>query len=161
MSTVRILKRCEVFLGLDDSDLQKIVDLPSCREEIYEAQEILFEAGEKAKHFYVLEEGLVNVVVNMPTGSSQPQKQTIAYTITKGGIFGWPALVPPHVFTMSAIFKEPSKVLAISGSELWTLFDKEPHMGYEVLNCLFRVIGTRFRNIEQLLTTGKRSPFLK
>ena len=30
------LRRCEVFLGLDDSDLERIASLPSCHVEIYE-----------------------------------------------------------------------------------------------------------------------------
>lgn len=161
MSTVEILKRCEVFLGLDDSELQKLVDLPSCREEAYEAQEIIFKEGEEARHVYVLEEGQVILTVKMPTGPPKPPKQTVVRTITKGGTFGWSALVPPHVLTMSAICKEPSKVVAISGKELQTLFDKDYRLGYEVMNSLLRVIGSRVRNIEQLLITGKRSPFLE
>ncbi len=161
MRTTEILKRCEVFLGLHDSELQNIVDLPSCREEAYEAQEIIFKAGEEAKHFYVLKEGRVNLVLKLPTHSSQLPNQTIVTTTTIGGSFGWPALVPLHVFTLSAICQEPSKVIVISGKELRILFDKEPHIGFEVLKSLVRVIGTRFRMLEQLLTTGKTSPLLK
>ena len=159
MSAIEILKRCELFLGLDDSDLQKIVDLPSYREEGYKADEIIFEEGEEAKHFYVLEEGQVNLFIRMPTGLSDVSQQTVVRIITKGGIFGWSAFVSPHIYTMSAISQEPSKVVAISGNELRTLFDRDPRLGYEVLNSLIRVIGARVRNIEQLLIKGKRSPF--
>jgi len=161
LSIVEILKRCELFLGLDDNDLQKIVDLPSCQEKACKTQEIIFRAGEEAEHLYMLEEGRVNLVVKMPTSSSYLPEQTVVRIITKGGIFGWSALVPPHVFTMSAISKEPSKVVAISGNELRTLFDKDTHLGYEVMNSLIRVVGARVRNIEQLLVTGKRSPFFE
>ena len=161
LSTVEILKRCELFLGLDDNDLQKIVDLPSCQGKACKTREIIFRAGEEAKHLYVLEEGRVDLVVKMPTSSSHLPEQTVVRTITKGGIFGWSALVPPHVFTMSAISKEPSKVVAISGNELRTLFDKDTHLGYEVMDSLIRVVGARVRNIEQLLVTGKRSPFFE
>ncbi len=159
MSTTEILKRCELFLGLDDSDLQKIVDLSSYREETYKAEEIIFEAGEAAKHLYVLEEGQVNLMVKLPTSSSDVMEQIVVRIITKGGIFGWSALVSPHVFTMSAISQEPSMVVIISGSELRTLFNKDTRLGYEVLNSLIQVIGARVRNIEQLLMTGRRSPF--
>lgn len=160
MSALEVLKRCEVFLGLDDNHLQKIVDLPSCREKAYQAQETIFEAGEEAKDFYMLKEGQVNLVVKIPSSSDEPSKQTVVRTITKGGAFGWAALVPPHVRAMSAICKEPSKVVAINGGELCDLFDKDTHLGYEVTTSLLRVIGSRVRDIEQLLITGKRSPFL-
>ena len=77
-----------------------------------------------------------------------------------GGTFGWHALVPPHVFILSAICQVSSKAVVISGKELRILFDKEPYIGYEVLKNLVPVIGTRFRMLEQLLITGKASPLL-
>ncbi len=161
MSIIETLKRSELFLGLGNNDLQKIVDLPSCQERTYQPGENVFGEGEEAKHLYILREGQVNLVVKIPaTLSRLPEGEaTIVRTITKGGIFGWSALVPPHFFTMSAIPTEPSKVVVISGNELHTLFDKDTRLGYEVLDSLIRIIGARARNIEQLLLTGRRSPF--
>ena len=161
MSTFEALKRCELFLGLDDIELQKIVDLPSCTEKTREAQEIIFEAGKEAKNLYILEEGQVNLVVKIPTGSSDLLEETVVCTITKGSVFGWSALVPPHVYTMSAICSQHSKVVVIGGDELRTLFNEDAHFGFETMNGLIRVIGARVRNIEQLLVTGKRSAFLR
>lgn len=146
---------------MDDNELQSIVDLPSCKQKAYKSQEIIFEAGDDAKHLYILGGGQVHLVVKMLTSSSHVPQQTVVRTITKGGIFGWSALVPPHVFTMSAISKEPSEVVVISGNELRALFGKDTRLGYEVMNSLIRVIGARVRNIEHLLITGKRSPFLE
>ena len=55
MGIEKTLKRAEVFLGLDDSDLEKIAALPSCREEAYEAEAVVFRASDKAEYLYVLE----------------------------------------------------------------------------------------------------------
>ncbi|MFC1903887.1 cyclic nucleotide-binding domain-containing protein [Chloroflexota bacterium] len=158
MSTIEILKRCEVFLGLDNDDLQRIVDLPSCQEKSYQLLEIIFRSGEEAKYLHVLEEGRVDLVVKVPGTSPPPSQQATVCTITRGGIFGWPALVPPHVFTLSAVSRDPSKALVIGGAELRALFREYPHIGYEVTNSLLRVIASRFRYIEQLLITGKKTP---
>ena len=160
MSISETLKRCELFLGLDDNDIQKIVDLPSCQATSYEAQETIFELGDEARHLYVLEEGQINLVLKLPDSSAKPPEPTIVRTITKGGIFGWAALVPPYVRIMSAITREPSKLISINGNELRALFEKETRLGYEVMNGLIKVIGSRVWNIEQLLITGKRSPFI-
>ena len=65
MSTIEILKRCEVFLGLDTDDLQKIVDLPSCQAKTYQTQEVIFRAGEDARQLYILEEGQVDLVMKV------------------------------------------------------------------------------------------------
>lgn len=159
LGTLETLKRCEIFLGLDDSDLRKIVALPSCQERVYQPREIIFEAGEKAEHFYVLDEGRVNLFLRTPPSSSEAAGQTVVRIITQGGIFGWAALVSPHLRVVSAVSEQSSRVISISGSELRTLFDRDYRLGYEVMNCLVRVIGSRVWNIEQLLMTGRRSPF--
>ena len=81
--------------------------------------------------------------------------------ITTGGFFGWSAVVRPHFYVMSAICKEPSQVVIISGVELVALFDKDYHIGYKVFQSLSRIIGTRLRDVEHVLVTGQRWPFLE
>ena len=156
VTAIESLKRCEIFLGLDNDDLQKIVDLLSCQEITYQAQEIIFSAGQSAEHLYVLAEGKVDLVarVSPPPKSSSPP---LIITIGKGGIFGWPALVPPHIFSLTAVAKTQAQVLSIGGSEIRNLFELHPNIGYEVTKSLLQVIASRFRTIEQLLITGKRS----
>lgn len=160
MSISETLKRCELFLGLDDNDIQKIVELPSCQVTSYNARETIFKFGETARNLYVLENGQINLVLRLLDSSARPPKPTVVRTITKGGIFGWAALVPPYVRIMSAITREPSKLIALSGNELHTLFENEPRLGYEVMYGLIKVIGSRVWNIEQLLVTGRMSPFI-
>ena len=160
MSIVEALKRCELFLGLDNKDIQKIVDLPSCQTKTYDDQEIIFKAGEKASHLYTLEEGQVTLVLKRYTGLSEEPQQTVVRTMNKGDVFGWAALVVPYYLMMSAISKGKSKVVIVSGKELHDLFDKDPVLGYEVMNSLLKVMWSRIWNLEQLLVTGRISPFI-
>jgi len=161
MGIEQTLKRAEVFLGLDDSDLSKIAALPSCREEAYQPEEVIFRAGDEAKHLYVLIEGEVDLVMEVPSRSNQAATKVVVDRITTGGFFGWSALVRPHFYVMSAICKEPSQVVIISGVELIALFDKDHHIGYKVFQSLSCIIGTRLRDVEQVLATGQRWPFLE
>jgi len=156
LSAFEVLKRCEIFLGLADNELQKIVELPSCRERICQPKEVIFRAGEPAEHLYIIEEGQVDLIVKI-AASPDSAEQMVVCTIGKGGIFGWPAVVPPHIFTMTAISKGASKVIAIGGAEVRALFKQHPDIGYEVTQSLLRVIASRFRTIEGLLIKGKRS----
>jgi len=157
MSAIEALKRCEIFLGLDNDDLQKIVDLPSCQEKAYQLDEAIFHAGQPADHLYVLVEGKVDLVAEVSTPSSKLLRPTLITIIGRGSIFGWPALVPPHSFSLMAIAKTPVQVLAIGGNDIRDLFELHPHIGYEVTQSLLQVVASRFRTIEQLLITGKRS----
>ena len=157
MSAIEALKRCEIFIGLDNDDLQKIVDLPSCQERTYQPQEVIFSAGQAAEHLYALVEGKVDLVTGLPTSSAKSLSPTLITIIGKGSIFGWSALVSPHIFSLTAIAKASVQVLTIGGSDIRNLFELHPHIGYEVTRSLLQVIASRFRTIEQLLVTGKRS----
>ncbi|MFC1902990.1 cyclic nucleotide-binding domain-containing protein [Chloroflexota bacterium] len=160
MNTIEIIRRSELFVGLDNEDIQKIVNLPSCKTKAYEDQEIICEAGKEAQHLYIIDEGQVNLVLKQPSNSSQSTEPTLFRTIMRGGVFGWTALVPPHFHMGTAISKGTSRVVSISGDEIRTLFDKEPKIGYEVSNALLKIIASRVWNIERLLLIGKRSPFI-
>jgi len=157
VSAIEALKRCEIFLGLDNSDLQKIIDLPSCQEKAYQPEEVVFHAGDSAEHLYVLVEGKVDLLAGASTRPSKLPEPALITIIGKGSIFGWPALVPPHIFSLTAIAKAPVQILVIGGSDIRNLFKLHPHIGYEVTQSLLQVIASRFRTIEQLLVTGERS----
>ena len=161
MSIEKTLKRAETFLGLDDSDLSKIAALPSCREEAYQPGEVIFGVGDETKYLYVLKEGQVELVMEVPPKSKQAATRVVIERITTGGLFGWSAIVEPHSRTMSAVCKEPSRVVAISGVELIALLDKDYHIGYKVFQSLSRILGVRLRDMEQVLVKGQRWPFLE
>ena len=91
MGIEKILKRAEVFLGLDDSDLSKIAVLPSCQEKTYQPEEVIFREGDKAKYLYVLKEGRVDLVMELPPGSKQAATEVVVERIRTGGFFGWSA----------------------------------------------------------------------
>ena len=161
VDTIAVLKRCEIFIGLEDSDFQKIVELASCPCRAFQAEEIIFRAGDKAEHLFVVEEGQVDLVIKGSDASPYLPGRAVVCSVSRGGVFGWPAIVPPHVFSLSAICRTPARILNISGEDLRNLFKVYPHIGLEVTNSLLRVISSRFKHIEQLLITGKRSPMFE
>jgi CRP-like cAMP-binding protein len=118
----------------------------------------MFRAGDEAKYLYVLKEGRVALLMGLPPGQGG---KLVVDRITTGGFFGWSALVRPHFYVMSAICEEYSTVVIISGAELMVLFDRENHIGYKVFQSLSHVVGTRLRDMEQLLMKGQRWPFLE
>jgi CRP-like cAMP-binding protein len=157
MGIEKTLKRAEVFLGLDDGDICEIAALPSCREQVYQPGDIIFSAGEEAQYVYVLKEGEVDLMIQVPPKSQQPAK-VIIDRVTTGGLFGWSALVKPQFYTMSAVCEKPAKAVVIGGSELKALFERDNHIGYKVLQGLSHVIGLRLRGMEQVLMKGQRHP---
>jgi len=148
MNLVPLLKRCEVFVGLEDSDFQKLANLSSWQRNTSDAGDFIFREGAVAKEFYILEEGEISLVVASRKEGTKKLMQVPVDTVTKGDIFGWSALVAPHCRNMSAICVKHSTVIAVSGTELNELMDHNHSLGYEVMKSLVRVIGRRLRDLQ-------------
>lgn len=156
MNLVQVLKRCEVFVGLSDSDLEKIAHLPSWHRSTYATGESIFQENIEARDFYILEEGEVSLVVASQKEGTKESVQIPVDTITTGDVFGWSALVAPHLRTMSAICVKPSSIISVRGAELTILMDDNHSLGYEVMKGLVRVIGARLRILPDSLAGKKR-----
>jgi toluene monooxygenase system ferredoxin subunit len=149
INVIPMLKRCEVFVGLHDADLQKIAQLQSWQRNSYNAGDYIFREDTMAKDFFILEEGEVNLLLTVETDTSNNTKEFLVDNVTTGDVFGWSSLVAPHALTMSAICVKPSTVLTVSGAELITFLDHDHTLGYEVMKGLVRVIGARFRDLRR------------
>jgi CRP/FNR family cyclic AMP-dependent transcriptional regulator len=154
------LKRSDVFLGLNDSDLEIIARLPSSRLASFQIGQFLFKAGEEAKNIYVIEEGQINVIAEVSSSTGKTNIITIDI-VSKGSLLGWSALVRPHLYVLSAVCQKPCELVIINGNELLSLFEQNCIIGYRVLQGLSHVIGVRFRDLQQILITGKRWPFIE
>ncbi len=155
IEVMHLLKRCEVFIGLDDNDLEKVSALSSWRKDQYRAGEFIFRENTKAKDFYIMENGLVRLAVSYQDGNLDKLMQIPIDIITRGDVFGWSSIISPHLSTMSAICVETSSVIIVDGVELKALLDDNKSMGYEVMQGLIRVIGTRLRDLRGFINKEK------
>ena len=155
MDVMQLLRRCEVFVGLNDKDLKLVSALSSWRRDTFEAGEFIFREDAKARDFYIMEEGLVRLVVSYQDKSFDKLTQVPIDIITKGDVFGWSSIVSPYLSTMSAISVESSSVIVVDGAELKALLDSNHSLGYEVMQGLIRVIGARLRDLRRFINKEK------
>lgn len=160
MSIENTLRRAEVFLGLTDSEISLIATLPSSRQESYQSGHVLFSAGSEAEYVYLVEEGQIHIMVEIPSPGNKPALVSVD-VFNKGSLLGWSALVRPHIYILSAVCQKPSKVAMMSGRELLSLFEQNQNIGYKVFEGLSQVIGTSYRDLQQILIRGKRWPFIE
>jgi CRP-like cAMP-binding protein len=151
MGIETILKRAELFLGLDDAALLKIAELPSSDKAAFSPGEIIFKYGARAKYLYVLARGQVDLVADFPSEYRRVRENLLIDTVTIGGCFGWSALVRPHFYVMSAVCTKPTEVVTINGAELMGLLEDDNHIGYSVFQSLSHIIGARLRDVEKTL----------
>ncbi len=152
MEIETILKRSELFLGLDDPDLLKIAELPSSHKALFSPGDIIFKNGEGANYLYVLAGGQVDLLADVPSERrSERDNIVVIDTITTGGCFGWSAMVTPHFYVMSAVCTQAAELIIISGAELMGLLEEDNHVGYSVFQSLSHIIGARLRDVEKKL----------
>jgi len=126
------LRKVDILEGLAEGELQSIAQY--FEEEDVNAGVTLCEEGTDADRLYVLEEGKVSIT----------SRKGCQYDIDiPGKIVGWSFLVPPFLYTASAVTKTPSKVLVIKSPDFYYVLHKEPKTGMKVINNLAQVIGSR------------------
>ncbi len=134
------LKKVDILEGLAEEELQSIAQY--FEEENVNAGVTLCEEGTDADRLYVLEQGTVSI--NSKKGGQ--------YDIDiPGKTVGWSFLVPPFLYTASAVAKTPSRVLVIKSPDFYYVIHKEPKMGMKVVNNLAQVIASRLKGHEDSL----------
>ena len=139
MISIEILKSFSLFGGLSEAELAEIAKL--CRERTYDDGSVIFTIGGSATDIYLLKTGKVNIQIEFKI--YEYEIIATVYTVGKGEIFGWSALVPPHRLTASARCEGKADVITIDGKELLDLLEKEKLIGYLVMKNLSGLISSR------------------
>jgi hypothetical protein len=128
------LRKVDILQELLEEELQSIA--PFFEEEDVVAGKILCKEGANAERLYVLEQGKVSI----------SSKKGDPYDIdTPGKIVGWSFLVPPFLYTATAVTTTPCKVLVIKSPDFYYVVHKEPKMGMRVINNLSQIIASRLK----------------
>ena len=139
MISIESLKGFSLFGGLNLTELAEIAKL--CRERTYEDGSVIFTIGGSATDVYLLKTGKVAIQIEFKIYDYEVT--TPVYTVEKGEIFGWSALVPPHRLTASARCQGKADIITINGEDLLNLLDKESRIGYVVMKNLSALISSR------------------
>lgn len=139
MVSTEILKGFGLFGGLSETELAGIARL--CRERTHESGSVIFTIGGSATDVYLLKTGKVDIQIEFKI--YEQEIRATVYTVGKGEIFGWSALVPPHRLTASARCQGKADVIMINGKELIEILEKDKRIGYVVMKNLSALISSR------------------
>lgn len=129
-------KKNPLFQILENDQAAKVLALAERVK--YEKDDIVFEQDQEAKRLFIVEEGLVAMVIQL-----RPTLERIVATESRGGAFGWAALLPPFRHTTIARCNEPSQLLALDGKKLRELCYQEPSLGVKFMEGLAYFIANR------------------
>ena len=152
MALTEDLRKVALFEDLTGQMLEQLV--PMVEAKSYAEREIIFEAGDKADHFYALKRGKVLLEAELAP----------AFIISLGAIkpgysFGWSALLPVASHTSYAVSAEPSEIFILPGDKLTALFDGDHTMGYLVMQKATTILENRLEHrTAQFLKVITRHP---
>lgn len=146
MISPEVIRRYPFFAGLSLDQISMLAK--AANEEKVELGHFFLREGDEVPYLYLIEEGTVNILIELPTRD----KEIIVSTIGQGEVFGWSALVPPHKAIASAKATTPCRVVAIDCRELLRVFEEDYQLGYVMMKKVAQMTRDRISgmNIEML-----------
>ncbi len=130
------IRESDLFKGTSQRFITKIAT--NSEELSFKKNAVIFNAAERAEHFYVLVEGSVEMTVG--------KREGIRFTVNRAGeVFGWSALVAPNVYTATAKATKDTKVIKISRDLVEGAIAEHPAEGLALLKNLTSIIANRLR----------------
>ena len=148
MVSIDDLRASSFFNDLQEEYLVRITKL--CREETFNAQDVIVNEGDDAEKIYVLIDGSIAIQVHL-----KKYHHVIISTIEKKGeLFGWSALVEPKRYSATVKCLSETRVLTIGGGELEELFKNDPVMGLTFMKKIASLIDQRLITMRSRLVSS-------
>ncbi len=110
------------------------------REQVFKANEEIFDEGDDATNVYILKSGQVELTFTLPTHRDQTVRITV---VRPGELFAWSGLTGGTQLTARACAIEDSEAFIIPASGLRKVMDSHPDFGYRAMDRLASLIATR------------------
>lgn len=158
MGDREMISRFDFFSGVSDDNLRKIAG--QCTIQEFKEEEVIFNSGDPADAFYGVLEGSVELSILF---KDRILKAEIQYEEAKqaryeevdnpiavdrieaGEVFGWSSLAAPEARTATARCLEPVRVFSLPAADLKARFQKDPALGYAIMEKLSNVIARRLQ----------------
>ncbi len=156
MISPEIIRRYPFFAGLSFSQIEFLAQ--NAEEALEEADAYFFHDGDRLESFYLVLEGEVSIVIELP---DQTKKQTVAgqltgdlttkevvvSTVGSGDVFGWSGMVEPHLATAGANAVTACRVVQFDCAALLAQFEEDCEFGFIMVQKAAQVIRDRLRDM--------------
>jgi signal-transduction protein with cAMP-binding, CBS, and nucleotidyltransferase domain len=149
MVSEAFLKECDIFSGLNDDQLKKLVSIS--KEKTYAPGTLLYKIGDPSTHLNLVKKGKVFLEMIADMGPASPPMLFTADVVTQRHAFGWSAFDEPNLHTMSALIADPTTLITFKGDKLKALMEQECEMGFEIMKGLTRLLASRLGHARILL----------
>lgn len=102
--------------------------------------EIIFQEGDPANRFYLIESGKVTLEI-----SEKDREPTLIQTISAGDVLGWSWLFPPYYWHFNARAAEATKAIFFYGTRLREQCEEDRALGYELMKRMAEIMIERLQ----------------
>ena len=158
-----MLTTIEKVIFLQDIDIfestttENLAHVAAITEEVeFKKDQFIFKEGDQAKSLKVLGSGKVILemtITRLPERDLSPR--ATVDVVVKGEVFGWSAVVEPHIYTTCAQAIDKCNCVTIDGGKLCELMDSAPEIGYILIRELSQVIASRLTHTRQTLLSER------
>lgn len=156
MISPELVRRYPFFAGLSTEEITVLAQ--AAQEMIVEVGHYFFHEGDELDHFYIVVEGKVGVIVDVPDPNVRQSfsrqlignlitREVVVATVETGEMFAWSALVPPHRATSSAKALYRCRVISFDCHVLQNSFEDNHRFGYLTMLKVASVIRDRLRTM--------------
>jgi len=146
------LAKFYLFSMFSEEQLKELAEITE--QKTYKQNDHVYERGDRAKHLFVVNEGLVSLRRFEPGDDVG-----IAFEIREsGGLFGAASFMNPQHYTLTAVCLEDSKVMAIDADKLSALCAKDPAVGYRLMLKIAQVYFERYKTAKRNLYGMVQAP---
>jgi len=140
---VDVLENCELFRGLERSEIEKIASL--CTIQTYQTGENILNQGDFGENLYIIAEGHVFLERAIDLGTRKGS--AIITILGRGKALGcWSTLLgETHTLGSSAICRKPTKIIIIKGPALREMMLDHFQLGFKILERLCFILRNRIR----------------
>ncbi|MEJ2236354.1 MAG: cyclic nucleotide-binding domain-containing protein [Syntrophobacterales bacterium] len=146
------LARFYLFSIFSKEQLEEIAEITE--KKTYKKHDHVYERGDRAKHLFVVNEGLVSLRRFEPGDDVG-----IAFEMREsGGLFGAASFMHPQHYTLTAVCLEDAEVMAIDADKLSALCEKDTAVGYNLMLKIAQVYFERYKTAKRNLYGMVQAP---
>lgn len=147
----RDLGQLRFLQDLPVSAMEKLAGLARSVE--FPTRAVIFREGQTDAPLYVLESGHVGLAMRVPSRGSVP-----ILTVGPGDLLGWSPVIGNSPMTATATALEPTRAIALPGSDISALCEQDPEFGYHLFQRIAttlsrRILATRLQLLDLFAET--------
>ena len=142
------IRHYKYFADAPREVLKALADASTLR--TFKAGERLLEEGDLARHLMIIRSGEVEIIYQL--GDS---RQVVAEYAIKGDVISWSAVLAPYKLTASAIATKDGELLAVEGSELRDLCERDCKLGCRLMTEIAKGLRERLTGLRVQIAATK------